>query len=62
MILQLYIERTEPPLNVTEVHPTYRSVCFVFEFWRENVSSLPIFCIPFYVYIKSRLFGELNGS
>ena len=26
MILQLYIERTEPPLNITEVHPIYRSV------------------------------------
>jgi hypothetical protein len=25
MILQLYIERTEPPLNITEVHPQPRS-------------------------------------
>ena len=24
--LQLYIERTEPPLNIAEVHPIYRSV------------------------------------
>jgi hypothetical protein len=23
--LQLYIERTEPPLNIAEVHPIYRS-------------------------------------
>ena len=53
MILQLYIERTEPPLNITEVHPIYRSVMLDLNFWRgsvELVSCLPIFCIILCIY------------
>ena len=43
MILQLYIERTGPPLNITEVHPIYRSVMLDLNFWactkRRNVET-----------------------
>ena len=63
MILQLYIERTEPPLNITEVHPIYRSVMLDLNFWRGTCVTLCLVCrffVSFYVYIKSRLFGELN--
>ena len=61
-ILPLYIEYTEPPLNIIEVHPIYRSVMFCIWIFGVKVCLLCRFFVSFYVYIKSRLFGELNGS
>ena len=51
-----------PPLNIIEVHPIYRSVMFCIWIFGVKVCLLCRFFVSFYVYIKSRLFGELNGS
>jgi hypothetical protein len=52
MILQLYIERTEPPLNIKEVHPIYRSVMLDLNFWRGT-------CVLFadFLYISSLVYS-----
>jgi hypothetical protein len=64
MILQLHIERTELPLIQQRSTPYmiyHRSVMFCI--WIFGGGTLLCqFFVLFYVYIKSRLFGELNGS